>query len=220
MVFDQQYKDQKHILKSRDKQLQSNANVKYDTIQPGMLVADHYLPGKTASTTSRELRPAISTSYRVITSDPTRSRVCGIINGEERTIPNCHLRIMKMTDLIHIKFSLKNKYIKSHFNRLAKNNKFLGPDQTKTWRSLLNMDSPGTNLSLPTCTPEPDLPAPIGAAINQSDSSLPDGQILPRQTISGRLYFAGIQNTEELISVNKIVNNKSVHILMLIVSLT
>ena len=76
-----------------------------------------------------------------------------------------------MTDLIHIK---------SHFNRLAKNNKFLGPDQTQTWRSLLNIHPPGTNLSLPTYPPEPDIPAPTGAGINQSDSGLPDEQILPR----------------------------------------
>jgi hypothetical protein len=53
LIFDQQYKDLKSILASRDKQFQKSANVKYDIIQPGMLVADHYLPGKTASTTSR-----------------------------------------------------------------------------------------------------------------------------------------------------------------------
>ena len=80
----------------------------------------------------------------------------------------------------------------------------MGPDQTKTWRSLLNIHPPGTNLSLPTYPPEPDIPAPTGAGINQSDSGLPDEQILPRQTRSGRLYFAGIQNTQELISVNKL----------------
>ena len=51
LIFDQQYTDLKAILESRDKSLQKAANVKYDKIKPGMLVADHYLPGHTASST-------------------------------------------------------------------------------------------------------------------------------------------------------------------------
>ena len=109
-----------------------------------------------------------------------------------------------MEDLLQIKFSLKSNYIKSHFNRSAKNNKYLGPDQNKTWRNLLNIHPPGTNLSIPTYQPESDIPAPASATMHQSSSDLPDGQILPRQTRSGRYYLAAIQTSnQELISVTK-----------------
>ena len=48
LIFDQQYTDLKTILASRDKNLQKAANVKFDIIQPGMFVADRYLPRHTA----------------------------------------------------------------------------------------------------------------------------------------------------------------------------
>ena len=35
-----------------------------------------------------------------------------------------------------MKFLLEHQYIKSHFNRLFKENKYLGPDRSKTWRKL------------------------------------------------------------------------------------
>ena len=117
-----------------------------------------------------------------------------------------------MEDLLKINFSLKSDYIKSHFNRLAKNNRYLGPDQTKTWRNLLNIHPTSTSHPVPSHPPVSDsIAAPASTTTDQSSSDLPTEQILPSTTRSGRIYSAAIQTTtqEDLISVTQLQHDSS-----------
>ena len=57
---------------------------------------------------------------------------------------------MNMPDLMDMKFNLTHQYLNSHFNRLMKNNKYIGPYAAKTWQRLtmknqeIELDQPET----------------------------------------------------------------------------
>ena len=68
--------------------------------------------------------------------EPKNLRVVSIIDGSERSLPYELVRPMSMPDLMSMRFSLNHLYLNSHFNRLAKNNRFIGPDAEKTWRRI------------------------------------------------------------------------------------
>ena len=119
--------------KKKKLQLSSTRNI--TTFKPNQLVTDHQVPQKHQGT-SAELEPSVHGVFRIKEVMPKRLRVVNVISGEERTLPLELVRPINLDHLIQMKFSLQNAYINLHFNRLMQANKYLGPDEKKTWRNL------------------------------------------------------------------------------------
>ena len=133
-----------------------------------MLVIDHQVP-QTKSSDSKGLEPAAHHLYRIKEVQPKNLRLISIIDGTERSLPYKLVKPMNMPDLMDMKFNLNHQYFNSHFNRLMKNNKYIGPDAAKTWRRLtmknqeIEVDHPETDAEKPKTSncdedpPDPDM---------------------------------------------------------------
>ena len=80
-----------------------------------------------------------------------------------------------------MKFSLQNAYINSHFNRLMKQNKYLGPDERKTWRNSVG-DQPSLHKNASTGVKYNFNP------VEEFPSELNDPDCPARRTRSGQIY--------------------------------
>ena len=119
----------------RQKNLADLAEKNPPVFKKDMIVIDHQVP-QSKATDSRELEPAAHHLYRVKDVQPKNLRVVSIIDGSERSLPYELVRPMSMPDLMDMRYSLNHLYLNLHFNRLSKNNRFIGPDATKTWRRI------------------------------------------------------------------------------------
>ena len=89
-----------------------------------------------------------------------------------------------MPDLMDMKFNLNHLYLNSHFNRLLKNNKFIGLDAEKTWRRL-TMKNKGIEVD----QPEYDAQE---TNTNKRVEATPDPDMIRRVTRSGAALLASI----------------------------
>jgi hypothetical protein len=135
LMFDEQWNSLQQIMTTRKQQLQLSSTRNITTFKPNQLVTDHQVPQKHQGT-SAELEPSVHGVFRIKEVMPKRLRVVNVISGEERTLPLELVRPINLDHLIQMKFSLQNAYINSHFNWLMQANKYLGPDEKKTWRNL------------------------------------------------------------------------------------
>ena len=69
------------------------------------------------------------------------------MDGVERTLPSELARPLKIEHLLNMKYSLQHQYIKSQFNRLIHNNRFIGPSEKKSWRHLIHSNATTKDVS-------------------------------------------------------------------------
>ena len=131
MLFDDQWKQFKHVQSKRQKNLANLAEKHPPIYKKDMLVIDHHVP-QTKATDSRELEPAAHHLYRVKDVQPKNLRVVSSVDWAERTLPYELVKPITMPDLMSMRYNLNHLYLSSHFNKLARNNKFIGPDSAKT----------------------------------------------------------------------------------------
>lgn len=82
-----------------------------------------------------------------------------------------------------MKFSLQNAYINSHFNRLMWSNKYMGPDELKTWRN-----SVGNQPSLHQAPTRSGAQENYNSEIKASPESSLDPDCPAKRTRSGHIY--------------------------------
>ena len=82
-----------------------------------------------------------------------------------------------------MKFSLQNAYINSHFNRLMWSNKYMGPDERKTWRN-----SVGNQPSLHQAPTRSGAQENYNSEIKASPESSLDPDCPAKRTRSGHIY--------------------------------
>ena len=69
------------------------------------------------------------------------ARLINLLDGSERSLPLNRLTKLNLNHLAQIKFHVKSQYLENKFNKLYQNNKFLSPNQSKTWKTLLKTDN-------------------------------------------------------------------------------
>ena len=82
-----------------------------------------------------------------------------------------------------MKFSLQNAYINSHFNCLMRSNKYMGPDEKKTWRN-----SVGNQPSLRQAPPSPGAQDDYNSEEQASSEPNFDPDCPVKRTRSGHIY--------------------------------
>ena len=82
-----------------------------------------------------------------------------------------------------MKFWLQNVYINSHFNRLMRSNKYMGPDEKKTWRN-----SVGNQPSLRQAPPNPGAQEKYNSEEHASSEPNFDPDYPVKRIRSGHIY--------------------------------
>ena len=96
-----------------------------------------------------------------------------------------------MPDLMDMKFNLNHQYLNSHFNRLMKNNKYIGPDAAKTWRRLTMK-----NQEIEVDHPETDAEEPN---TSNGDKGPPDPDMMRSVTRSGAALLASVAPSKSIL---------------------
>ena len=107
-----------------------------------------------------------------------RLRVIDVVSGTERMLPTELARPLNIENLINMKYSLQHAYIKSHFNRLMYNNRYIGPNENKSWRNMIQSAASGE-----------DAPLYSESGHNSSEDQIQDPDTL-KKTRSGKVYFS------------------------------
>ena len=148
-----------------------------------MIVIDHQVP-QSKTTDSKELDPAANNLYRVKDVQPKNLRLISIIDGTERTLPIELVRPMSIPDLMNMRYSLNHHYLNSQFNRLAKNNRYIGPDAAKTWRRITMKNK--------TKKAEEEEHEVLDTRTEKQEEAEPDPDMFRRITRSGTAFLANV----------------------------
>ena len=192
MMFDEQWESLQQIMETRKHNLQLNSTKNMPIFRKNQLVSDHSVP-QTHHGTSAELEPSVHGIFKIKEVMHKRLRVINVITGEERTLPTELVRPINLENLVQMKFSLQNAYVHSHFNRLMKQNKYLGPDERKTWRNSVG-DQPSLHVKNASSVNYDINP------VEKVPSELNDPDCPARRTRSGQIYHTVCAQLKPIIS--------------------
>ena len=86
-----------------------------------------------------------------------------------------------------MKYSLQHAYIKSHFNKLMYNNRYIGPSEKKSWRNMIQSAASGED-ALPTCASGDGSVDDAQPCCESEEVQVEDPDTL-KKTRSGKIYF-------------------------------
>ena len=141
VLFNQNYERLKFIITRRKKNLQQRSNMDNIVYQEGNLVlaTNHPItPSEAEKGKSQELRLTTRGIYYVKRVLPAHLRLVGLFSGEERNLPREFVTKITLSNLVHLQTFLQSHQLAKVANNLFKANKYLSPDQQKTWRYLLS----------------------------------------------------------------------------------
>ena len=141
-LFDQHLEQHAKIVTNRQKSLKNKARMDTTEYVVGCVVAAENVPISHKKGESQELRPVPNGFYRVKEIHPTSLRLVNLINGEERTLPREYCRRSDLTELSQYKLKIKEHQFKLTVRNLFRENKYLSPDETKTWENLCSFKFP------------------------------------------------------------------------------
>jgi len=156
------------------------------------LITDQYLP-RTHTGVSQELDPSVQGFYRIKEVLPKRLGVVDVVSGIERSLPSELARQLNIENLVNMKYSLQHQYIKSHFNRLMYNNRYIGPSEKKSWQNMIQKAASG-NDALPTCASGDSSIDDAQFSCESDEVQLEDPDTV-KKTRSGKIHLA---HTSEL----------------------
>ena len=190
-LFDEQWKSLTHVLNTRQKNLDRTATKNPPLFRRHQLITDHHLP-KTHTGDSQELDPSVQGVYRIKEVFPKRLRVVNVVDGVERTLPSELARPLNIEHLLNMKYSLQHQYLKSHFNRLMHNNRFIGPSEKKSWRHLIHSNAATEDVSPTRASENED-------RVSEEDELEDPDQI--KRTRSGKVYFTQTHPLKSILKV-------------------
>ena len=108
--------------------------------QPGNICLATNIPVSAPKGTSKELQLTVQGVYYVKTVSPSHLRLVHLFTGEERTLPREHCTKITLDNLSTLQIQLQSHQLQKVADTLFRANKYLTPNQTKTWNYLLNRD--------------------------------------------------------------------------------
>ena len=138
-MFDENGNQLIKITRIREKNFKQRA-ISPQILRLGNLVSDYMLPPDQKLGQSSEIAPQIKNVYKIEEIRNMSARLINLLDGSERSLPLNRLTKLNLNHLAQIKFHVKSKFLENRLNRLYQNNKFLPPNQSKTWKTLLQKD--------------------------------------------------------------------------------
>ena len=140
-LFDMHYSNLKYIIDRRKKNLKKKAILDKVRYQPGNIVLSVNHPvtrpaGEGLS--SQELQMTVRSIFYVKIVAPTHLRVINLFSGAEKNLPKEYVVKLTIADLSQLQTFLKSHQLQKLSDNLFKANKYLSPDQSKTWSYLLD----------------------------------------------------------------------------------
>ena len=149
---------------------------------------------------SNEISPVAHSLYFVTQPGFTSSKICNVFDGSSRKVQNEKLHLLCWTDLVNLRGVLQDHQLADLGKDLLRSNKYLAPDQSKTWKSIIDPTNVSEQVFDQLCgelqTNDPLLPQVEVGSDHQENKDklqqddLSEGQYNRRTTRSGKTYLA------------------------------
>ena len=126
-----------HLLQKRKDLLQKQAT----KFQPRFKKFDLVFlthQSKLAKHDSNELSPVAHSLHYVTQPGFTSSSICNVFDGSSRRVQNTKLHLLSWTDLVNLRGVLQDHQMADLGKDLLRSNRYLAPDQSKTWKTILD----------------------------------------------------------------------------------
>jgi hypothetical protein len=142
-IFNEHFHQLKHIVKRRQNNLSKNKILDKTKYQIGNLVLAVNHPVQNAETKgkSQELAMTVKGIYYIKDVHPAHLRLIGLFTGEERTLPREYCVKISLDNLSTLQVQLQSLQLQKVSSSLFRANKFLPPNQAKTWNFLLDKNN-------------------------------------------------------------------------------
>ena len=150
VLFNEHFDQLKRIVQRRKKSLQKRKVLDKTMYQPGNLVLAVNHPVSATNETkgkSQELSLTTRGIYYVVKVCPAHLRLVGLFTGETRNMPREFVVKLTLDNLTKIQTFLQSHQLQKVSNSLFCANKFLGPNEAKTWSYLLDKNQNHDNES-------------------------------------------------------------------------
>ena len=141
IIFNENYERLQFIINKRKKNLKTRQNMDKISYQEGNLVLAINHPVSQSNDQkgkSQELRLTTRGVYYVTRVCPAHLRLVGLFTGETRNMPREYVTKITLSNLTQLQTYLQSYQLSKISDSLFRANKFLSPDQEKTWQFLLN----------------------------------------------------------------------------------
>ena len=128
------------LFKEEEKMLDTNKIMDSVRYQPGNIIFATNIPVSVPKGTSKELQLTVQGVYYVKQVFPTHLRLVHLFTGEERTLPREHCTKVTLDNLSKLQVQLQSHQLAKVADTLFRANRYLGPNESKTWNYLLNRD--------------------------------------------------------------------------------
>jgi hypothetical protein len=142
-IFNEHFHQLKHIVKRRQNNLSKNQILDKTKYQVGNLVLAVNHPVQNAETKgkSQELAMTVRGIYYIKDVHPAHLRLIGLFTGEERTLPREYCVKISLDNLSALQVQLQSLQLQKVSSSLFRANKFLPPNEAKTWNFLLDKNN-------------------------------------------------------------------------------
>ena len=137
-IFNDNYTKLTSIIKRRRSRLTTKQILDKTKYQQGNIVLATNVPSSKSDGTSQELSMTVTGIYYVKTVHPSHLRLIGLFTGEERNLPREFCQKISLDNLSRLQFQLQTLQLQKISDNLFRANKYLSPDESKTWNFLLN----------------------------------------------------------------------------------
>ena len=188
-----------HLLQKRKDLLQKQAT----KFQPRFKKFDLVFlthQSKLAKHDSNEISPVAHSLHYVTQPGFTSSSICNVFDGSSRRVQNTKLHLLSWTNLVNLRGVLQDHQMADLGKDLLRSNRYLAPDQSKTWKTILDPTDIPEQVFKQLCDdlehneqllPQVDIDSDqqeTNETLEQDD--LLEGQYKRRTTRSGRTYLA------------------------------
>ena len=143
VIFNEHFHQLKHIVKRRQNNLSKSQILDKTKYQVGNLILAVNHPVQTAETKgkSQELAMTVRGIYYIKGVYPAHLRLIGLFTGEERTLPREYCVKLSLDNLSALQVQLQSLQLQKVSSSLFRANKFLPPNESKTWNFLLDKNN-------------------------------------------------------------------------------
>jgi hypothetical protein len=188
-LFHTHHDEFKSIIRLRENRLKKRAVLDVIQYQKGNIIFALNVPSSQSHGDSKELKMTVDGLYYVKDVQPAHLRLIGLLSGTERSLPREYCKKLNMNDLAQLQFALKNKQLSKVHHRLVEANRFLHPDQEKSWSTLLQNKIINDEDPAKISDPEPLLESVPMLESEQPGSDNQDQIVSKKVLRSGRAYF-------------------------------
>jgi hypothetical protein len=132
----------KFIVNKRQENLKKRQIPDSTSYQVGNLVFAINVPSSKTKDGSNELKMTIEGLYYCKRVFPRHLRLVGVFNGKQRSLPRELCQKVGINQLSDLQYQLKSHHLQRLSDNMMKANRFVGPDNSRTWQFLMDNRPP------------------------------------------------------------------------------